>query len=183
MDEEWIIKYADRLYSYARARLSDMDEIQDVIQDTLLAAMHSKDTFRGESQMYTWVIGILKHKIHDVYRAKARKNKFFSDHPEWNNESNNSQANQNRTNNVADTRPDPGGQTESNFMRDELFDCIDQLPDIYKQALRLRELDDIGTSEICNILSITPTNLNVILYRARVKLKKCLEGKGIHSVE
>jgi RNA polymerase sigma-70 factor (ECF subfamily) len=178
MDESWVEKYADRMYSYARVRLSDNEEIRDVIQEALLAAVKSREKFRGDSEEFTWLVGILRHKIHDVYRAHAKKNKYFIDNLESGSEFSDGRWPWN----VADTHSEPAQIAQENFVRENLYSCIDQLPEAFKIPLQMRELDNVPTPEICNILSLTPTNLNVILFRARVKLKKCLESKGIDGV-
>jgi len=169
---EWLKKYGDRLHAYAKKRLSSDEEIEDAIQETLLAAIESADRFRGDSSESTWLIGILRHKIHDIYRIHARDSRFFVE-----------QGDDIRDEFAApgrDHRPDSA--VENKELHTEIMDCIHLLPQSQATAFVLRELDHLTTPEICKILSVTPTNLNVILFRARVRLKECLSAKGVRDV-
>ncbi|MBL1293913.1 MAG: hypothetical protein COB61_008575, partial [Thiotrichales bacterium] len=64
----WLDDYGDELYRYALARLRDKSAAEDVVQETLLAALKAQENFRGDSAVKTWLIGIMKFKIIDFYR-------------------------------------------------------------------------------------------------------------------
>ena len=64
-------------------------------------------------------------------------------------------------------------------VREKIDECLEQAPLQQRMAFVLREVEDLATAEICKILDVTRTNLGVILYRARNRLRECLESKGI----
>src|SRR5215510_12490677 len=66
----WLERHGDYLYRYAMLRLRDSSAAEDVVQETLLAALKSAARFAGASSERTWLVGILKHKISDWFRRQ-----------------------------------------------------------------------------------------------------------------
>ncbi len=170
--------HGDALYAFARTRVDSDDDIQDCIQDTLLAAIKNAGTFAGRSSERTWLIGILKFKIIDLYRARAREVKnqatdhtddddYFGENRHWE-----------KTRVPKAWEKSPLEKLEDDELRAYLYDCIRKLPTAMRAAVVLRELDNEETPEICKQLAVTATNLNVMLYRARMHLRSCLEAAG-----
>jgi RNA polymerase sigma-70 factor (ECF subfamily) len=167
----WLDQYGDRFYSYARSRLRDDEEVQDVLQDTFLAALVSIKNFRGESRESTYLFSILRNKIHDVYRMRVRDHRFI--------DSGSNDTGADLENAVRDPSPGPDHLAEAGELRSALEECIRGLPEIQSLAFTLREMDHLSTEEICKILDVSVTNLNVILYRARMRMRRCITEKGI----
>ena len=63
--ERWVDEHGDVLYRYALARVRKPEVAQDLVQDTLLAAVRTHERFRGGSTVRSWLCGILKHKLCD----------------------------------------------------------------------------------------------------------------------
>ena len=164
------------LLRVAMLQLRDNDLAEDVVQDTLLAALQGATGFSGRSSLKTWLTGILKHKIVDAIRRKAREPAFatfeeesqlddfdalFDDTGHWENP------------------PAEWGDPESQLSRQQFFDivqfCLEKLPPNTARVFMMREVMELTGDEICKELTITSTNLWVILYRARVALRQCLE--------
>jgi RNA polymerase sigma-70 factor, ECF subfamily len=164
------------LLRVAMLQLRDNDLAEDVVQDTLLAAVEGAAGFSGRSSVKTWLTGILKHKIVDAIRRKAREPAFatfgeecqlddldalFDDSGHW------------------ETPPAQWGDPEAQLSRQQFFDivqfCLDKLPPNTARVFMMREVMELTSDEICKELTITSTNLWVILYRARVALRLCLE--------
>lgn len=174
-----------RLLAFARLQLRCNEEAEDTVQEAMLVAMTKLDSFDGRSQFETWVFGILKFKILDVYRAEKRRAKWFVETADsWQDEVDKSFQENERW--QSDSRPQHWGDPEavlasSHFWR--VFDvCMIHLPDVPARVFSLRELMDVDIEEICSILNISENNCSVILYRARMKLRQCLE-KGWLSEE
>lgn len=170
--------HSDALYAFARTRLDNDDDIKDCIQETLLAALKNAATFAGRSSERTWLIGILKFKIIDLYRLRAREIKnqatdhtgddgYFDADGHWEME---------RAPKAWEKSPLE--MLEADELRKYLYACIDKLPGPMRSAVVMREFDGEETAEICKQLSVTATNLNVMLYRARMHLRSCLEAAG-----
>jgi len=164
------------LLRVAVLQLRDGDLAEDVVQDTLLAALQGEAGFSGRSSLKTWLTGILKHKIVDAIRKKSREpaissldeecqiddfDALFDEVGHWEN------------------APAGWGDPEIQLSRQQFFDvvefCLEKLPPNTARVFMMREVMELESSEICKELSITSTNLWVILYRARMALRQCLE--------
>ena len=164
------------LLRVAILQLRDGDLAEDVVQDTLLAALQGAGGFSGRSSLKTWLTGILKHKIVDAIRRKGRGpivsslddecqiddfDALFDESGHWEN------------------KPATWGDPEGELSRSQFFDivdfCLEKLPPNTARVFMMREVMELEGEEICKELSITSTNLWVILYRARVALRQCLE--------
>jgi RNA polymerase sigma-70 factor, ECF subfamily len=164
------------LLRVAMLQLRDSDVAEDVVQDTLLAALQSADSFSGRSSLKTWLTGILKHKIVDAIRRKSREpvaasfdeeaqiddlDALFDEAGHWENP------------------PADWGDPEEALSQQQFLDimqfCLEKLPPNTARVFMMREVMELESEEICKELSITSTNLWVILYRARVALRQCLE--------
>lgn len=165
------------LLRVARLQLRDPDLAEDVVQDTMLAALKARDGYTGAATVKTWVTGILKHKIVDAIRARQRApvamaelddegdldefDGLFKANGAW-----------------ADHPPD-WADPEASLSRQQFFEvlemCLTYLPPKTARVFVMREVMELDTEEVCKELAITPNNLWVILYRARMALRLCLD--------
>jgi len=164
-------EHGDVLYAYAMMRLGRQDAAEDIVQETLLAALQSWETFAGQSSERTWLIGILRHKILDFFRRErpsqntddeAWRDEFFDRARHWKDK-------------LLDWQGDPEALAENHEFRQVLQNCLDRLSEIMAQAFVLREMEGLSSEEICQHLAITPTNLWARLHRARLQLRRCLQ--------
>jgi len=175
--ETWVDLYADSLFHYALLRTADKAIAEELVQETFVAALSAlgNSSFRGKSTGKTWLTGILKHKISDQLREKYRHQaQSFDD------------VNNNEIEDSFDARGNwrvkPGQWAmgpyekyeQQEFMR-ILTDCITGLNGRQADAFRLRELDGEESEEICKVLNISPTNYWVLMHRARLMMRRCLE--------
>jgi RNA polymerase sigma-70 factor (ECF subfamily) len=158
------------LLRYAALQLRDRHAAEDAVQETLLAALAGEAGFGGRSNLRTWLTGILKHKIVDAIRRASREapsadadplEELFDDSGHW----------RDMPSTWAD--PDASLQQKEFFMK--LEECLSQLPAKTSQAFMMREHLGFETDEICKELGVTPTHCWVLLYRARMALRLCLE--------
>ena len=173
--ETWVDQYGDYLYRFALARIKDPVAAEDLVQDTLLAALRGRNNFKGRSTFQTWLAAILKHKIVDYIRKKNREQAiddidtvtetvdgFYHVDGSWK------------------IRPgkwdlNPLKIYEQREFLDMFFKCLAKLPDRLAKVFMLREMEGLSTEEICNTMQISAANSWVMLYRARVHLRRCLE--------
>ena len=181
--EAWVDEHGDALFRYALFRIHDGQVAEDLVQETFLAAIRGKDSFAGRSSVKTWLFGILKHKIIDHIRKISRErpaedietiadlaDKNFNDQGGWK-----YQPSQWTTN--------PGLLFQQQEFWEILQQCLSELPPRLNQAFTLRELDGLSAEEVRKILGVTPTNGGVMLHRARMGLRKCLELKWFDQEE
>ncbi len=178
----WLDQHGNALYAYALMRLRETSVAEDLVQDTLLAAIRSVDRFKGESSERTWLIGILKHKILDHLRRAGRERRldegiartdaeeagYFDDRGHWRVE-------------VAEWS-NPERSLEREEFWQTLQDCIGKLPDRLAILFTLRELDGMETDALMETLNISShNNVWVMLSRARQRMRQCLETNWINT--
>ena len=167
------------LLRVARLQLRNDELAEDVVQETLLAAL-SGTGFSGKSSLRTWLTGILKHKIVDAIRKKQREptvaSAFGDIDAEMDIEDFDAMFNKRGG---WDPAPAEWGDPDAALSRRQFFDimdlCLDKLPPNTARVFMMREVMELETDEICKELAITANNLWVILYRARMSLRECLE--------
>lgn len=145
--------------------------------------MKNAAQFAGRSSERTWLIGILKFKIIDLYRARAREIRFQSiDAGDEEEGYFDAKGHWEMQRAPKAWEKSPLEHLEASELTQKLHDCIRHLPAAMRTAVVLRELEATATAEICKQLQVTATNLNVILYRARLHLRSCLETAGFTGV-
>jgi len=173
--ETWVDRHGDALYRFALLRLGKPDSAEEVVQETLLAALKGKEKFLGKSSERTWLIGILKNKVVDHLMRSAREmpiglerdavmDESFNILGRWRNSS-------------ANWEFDPAQVFDRKEFWKVFLDCLAGLPPHLARIFALRELDGLSTEKICKILDLRPTNAGVMLHRARIRLRACLDAK------
>ncbi|HEX5133369.1 MAG TPA: sigma-70 family RNA polymerase sigma factor [Candidatus Krumholzibacteria bacterium] len=174
----WVDEHGDALFRYAILRVRNDDLAADLVQDTFLSALKAREGFRGGSTLRTWLIGILKHKIIDHYRKhKVEVLETDLGGPDQ-------EANLQHAPSLTPAWDEaPSSLVENREFWGVLSSCLAGLPEAQRRAFTLREFDGLSGEEIRKVLDVTPTNLWVILHRARAGLRRCMEsnwfdGKG-----
>lgn len=179
----WVDDHGDCLFRFAMMRLRDESLAEDAVQETLLSAMQAAEAYRGTAAERTWLIGILKHKIIDHFRKAGRQvqfteedtdlsgmDRFFERPDKWDGHW------------AVPLRPvDPQQSPEEAVERDEFWAvikaCLSALPDRVASVFTLREVDGMSSDEICAVLGLSSSNFWVIMHRARMQLRRCVEIK------
>lgn len=171
---DWLNEHGDYLYRFALARLRDAHLAEDMVQETFLAAIKSP-SFAEQSAPRTWLTGILKHKIIDVMRKGQREmvatdvmsdedasmDEFFDSKGHW-------------------IEPPQAWDVPVDALEQKQFlgvlqACMDKLPKKLATMFLMRDVHETDNEDICKELEISATNAWVMLYRARMSLRKCLE--------
>ena len=166
------------LLRYALLQLRDRDGAEDVVQETLLAALEGRARFEGKSSPKTWLTGILKHKIIDLIRLMSREQPLVSDDEGSEAEAADAlfRADGHWQQFPADWGSPERALEDKRFR--EVFElCAKVMPARTARVFMMREVLEMTTEEICKEMAITPTNLWVILHRARLALRECIEMK------
>ncbi|HZQ72547.1 MAG TPA: sigma-70 family RNA polymerase sigma factor [Burkholderiales bacterium] len=161
------------LVRYARLQLRDAAAAEDAVQEALLAALAGESGFGGRSNLRTWLTGILKHKIVDAVRRAAREaplggeegdeafEALFDERGHWRE--------------FPSEWTDPDASLSQKQFFAALEQCLERLPSKTARVFLLREHMGFDTDEICKELGITSTHCWVLLYRARMALRECLD--------
>jgi RNA polymerase sigma-70 factor (TIGR02943 family) len=165
------------LLRFARLQLRNDAWAEDAVSETLLAALGRPQAFAGRSQLRTWLVGILKHKIIDLMRSRQREVTLDSggdddsadplDHIAFKGDGHYAEA-------PADWG-DPEQSLDNRQFMAILEACTEKLPPVQGRLFLMREWLELSSEDICKELQLTPTNLYVQLHRARLRLRECLE--------
>lgn len=178
----WLNAHGDYLYRFALARLRDPHMAEDAVQETMLAAIKG-NSFEGKSSARTWLTGILKHKIIDLQRNQIREQPI-SDLIDLDNSDTSMDDFFDKTGHWLDkpqTLNLPDHSLEQKQFLGILDECMNKLPKKLKAIFMLRDVHEMENETICKELNITATNAWVMLYRARMGLRQCLELNWIAS--
>lgn len=180
-----IIFLYDQMFRFARLQLRDAHLAEDAVQEAIIAALQAKHRFHGLSSLRTWVFSILKNKIANQLRQsppwirlsemmdladegsrddQVLLERLFNENHHW----------------QPVHRParwhDPNSQLEDNDFWRVFEACLSNLPEAQSRVFMMREFVELETHEICVATGATLTNLNVMLHRARLRLRNCLES-------
>jgi RNA polymerase sigma-70 factor (ECF subfamily) len=171
----WVERHGNALYRYALLRTRDAAQAEDLVQETFLAALKARERYAGQSSEQTWLIGILKHKLIDHFRARgpmrqeqelieddAYLDTVFSPDGHW-------------------ARPPvdwdgPDGALEAGEFWRVFRACLHRLPAHLADLFILREVNELPSEDVCKVMEISTTNnMWVMLSRARLRLRQCLD--------
>ena len=175
-----LVRLRDMLLRFAMLQLRDRTEAEDAVQEAMLASMVRIGEFRGQAQYSTWVFAILKNKIVDTFRSRARSvstrvydekipadvfDAFFDERDHW----------------KKDERPSAWGDPEATLAQSQFWTvfelCLTNLPPATARVFMMREFLDVSVDDVCVELAITKTNCGVILHRAKMALRVCLQNR------
>jgi RNA polymerase sigma-70 factor, ECF subfamily len=165
------------LLRYATLQLRSPEAAEDAVQEALLAALSGEAGFAGRSNLRTWLTGILKHKIVDAVRRQARETPLAGEDPETGLEDLDAFFAKDGRHWQDRPQPwdNPDGALEQKQFLAALEQCLQGLPARTARVFMMREHLGMDTREICQELKLTPTHCWVMLYRARMALRQCLE--------
>ncbi len=178
--EQWVENHGDMLFGYAMARVRDQGIAQELVQETFLSALKGMQSFAGKSSERAWLFGILRNKLTDHYRLLSREipmSDFESSSPEedgffqpcgmgkdgW----------------IRRHAPKRWDSPDESLMNKEFqlvfHNCLSRLPEKTARVFMLQEIDGDSSEETCKVLNLSANNLWVMLHRARMALRRCLE--------
>lgn len=157
----------------ARAAGLSRDRAEDVVQEVLLVFVRRAGDYDGRARVSTWLHGVLVRKLWEQRREEDRSGTDDID-----------QVVEQRFRIDGTWVRLPSGPEDAlarGELRRELTACLDALPERQRLAFALREVEGFTTEEVCNILDVSANNLGVLLFRARNRLRECLEARGLEG--
>lgn len=179
-DPKYLNELRAQLQKFAEMQLNDHQLAEDAVQEALIGAMKNAKSFSGKSAFKTWVFAILKNKIADILRKRHRT-------VEITNLAGNSASEDEDFSNLFDEKglwnqgsePTAWNNPEASLKEDEFWvvfeTCLENLPEKQAKIFMMREHIGLSSEEICVNEELSVSNLHVLLYRARMRLQKCLE--------
>ncbi len=173
--QTWVDEFGGILFRYAMLRVDDRQIAEELVQETFLAALKSRNGFRGTSAPSTWFIAILKHKILDHFRQQEDK-------PSGSQQLENDPFVDGLFTFTLHYRVKPSAEPSDPAHDAENMDfwrifrrCLDSLPENHRRAFIRVTVDGVNSGDACRELNVSATNLSVLLHRARSRLRPCLE--------
>ena len=172
----WIELYADQLFKYAMSRIPDCETAKDLVQETFLSALKNIETFRHEISEKNWLYSILKNKIIDYYRRRAKQSfdeleklteraeDYFNEKGHWRKTA------RPKTWSIVYSQAN-----ESKEFYEILGQCKDRLATLQCAVFTLKYLEEKKSDEICKGLNISSSNYWVLIHRAKLQIRQCLE--------
>jgi RNA polymerase sigma-70 factor (TIGR02943 family) len=180
-DTEFLENLRRQMLKFATLQLSNSHLAEDTVQEALIGALKNASSFGGRVALKTWVFGILRNKIADALRQKQRLVNVSSLLREDEDEEDFAALFDAKGFWQTDERP-VGWSNPEESMREGQFwrvfeDCLENLPGHQARVFMMREFVELDSHEICATVGITVSNLNVMLHRARLRLRECLENR------
>ena len=169
---KWVDNYADYLYNYSISRINNSDLAKDLVQETFFAGLKSANNFQGKATERTWLVSILKRKIIDHYRkinsnkGKAEVRITYSDKEsegDWLEEQLSDPYDKNAEDLILNTE-----------LGTAIHNCLDNINEKHALIFKMKTIDNFDTETICKEFDISPSNLWVIIHRARKTMIDCL---------
>jgi RNA polymerase sigma-70 factor, ECF subfamily len=168
--ETLVRSYGARMLATARRLLGNEDDAHDAVQQAFISAFKSIASFNGDATLSTWLHRIVVNAAFMQLRSRRRRPELpiedllprFDDAGRWVEES--------EYTGWVDEHPIHRRETRQMVRR-----CIDQLPEIYRSVLLLRDIEDLDTAEVATMLAISSNAIKIRVHRARQALKSLIE--------
>ncbi len=180
--QRWLQRHGDALYRYALRRTGQPDVAEDLVQETLLAAWKARRSFRGEAQEGTWLTGILRHKLGDHLRRSKREEQRRVHPAEADGESEGDEIEAlcfkedgHWRDDLQPWHGDPPQAYEASVFRQVVERCTEGMNAHQREAFRLCLIGELDVAEASEIMELKRNHLHVLLHRARLAMRQCLE--------
>jgi RNA polymerase sigma-70 factor, ECF subfamily len=178
--ERWVEQYGDALFGFAASRVRDRAIAQDLVQETFLAAIKARESFVGRASERAWLFGILRYKLIDYYRLQGREVHLADVEASLSEERGAFRGSGLGKDGWAKRLAPQAWETPEETLVNKEFQevltgCLSRLPEKIAQVFLLREIDGVSSDEICKDLGVSSNNVWVMLHRARMGLRRCLE--------
>ncbi len=161
-----IERYQERIFALVRHYTKSAVEIEDIVQDTFIKAFRRLDTFQHQSTFSTWLYRIAVNTALDFRKRSGRSPVHAVEDPELAVEPGRSAGGA------------PAAAPDTALERGEVAritqEVLDELPEIFRSVLVLREFEDLSYQEMADVLGISIGTVESRLFRARARFKDAL---------
>jgi RNA polymerase sigma-70 factor, ECF subfamily len=164
--QDVVSRYLPMFYRRAYRYLGDPHDAEDAVQDALLSAYKHLDQFKGTAKMTTWLTTIVTNSALTKLRRRPRQPHVSLD------ERPTDEQEYCVSDKLADLRPTPEGECIQSDMHEHLMQFVMELSPLLRNAIQLRDLEGLTTSEVAHILGVPDGTVKARVSRARSKLKQ-----------
>lgn len=161
-----------RLYRAARGMGLTGDEAGDVVQDVFVTFLGTLDRFEGRASVETWLYGILLRKVQERRRAQRRDRRHDAIDETW-------EERFDAEGRWTQSVPTPETVLDAREIASAVRACLEALPDRHRDVFVLRHVEELTAAEVGRLLDLTVSNVGVILHRARLRIRRCLDRRGL----
>lgn len=180
-DDEFLEDIRQQMLRFATLQLGDSHQAEDAVQEALIGALKNASSFGGRAALKTWIFAILKNKIADTLRQKQRLVYAGSLLREEDEDEDFAGLFDRKGHWQQDERPIAWGNPEATLREGQFWRvfeaCLENLPPKQARVFMMREFVELDADEICATLVLSTSNLHVMLHRARLRLRECIENK------
>jgi len=161
--------YGDRVYRLAIRITGHASDAEEVVQDALWTVVRKIDTFRGESAFGSWLYRIAANAAYQKLRGRRRRTEVSLDDvlPSFHDDGQHAAS----TVDWSPTVDDPSRQAD---LRLVLTAAMDALPEDYRAAVVLRDIEEFSVAEVAEMLGLSVANAKSRVHRARLFLRQRL---------
>jgi len=185
-DDAFLLELRRQMTRFATLQLGDAQGAEDAVQEALIGALKNAASFGARAAFKTWVFAILRNKIADALRSRQRAPlalavededdqrelaALFDERGHW------------RASEAPTTWADPEGALRATEFWAVFEACLNHLPAKQARAFMMREFVELDADEICASMGVSTSNLHVLLHRARLRLRECLENRWFSAEE
>lgn len=164
---ELVERYQALVYNLGLRILWNNEDAEDVLQETFLKVFDNLDSFRGDSDIGTWIYRIATNAALMKLRSRRRERGQIADIE-------NIEDQEIQPSLLNPNAPDPFDELLQQESQEILKKAIDSLPDIYRVVFVLKDIEHISTDEIADILNLSHEAIYSRLKRARMQLREAV---------
>jgi len=180
--QTWVNLYSNYLFKFAMMRLRNREVAEDMVQETFLSALKAINNFEGKSTEKTWLTSILKNKILDYWKKSSTKNetlvnKVSDDDSFYNHffEIEERKGHWTENNSPQMWQSQGENKLEQKEFYKILESCMAKLNDKQGAVFKLKFIEDLESNFICKELDLTSSNYWVLMHRAKLLIRECIE--------
>ena len=157
---ELVNRYKDRLLNFVFQFLGDIEQAEDVVQDTMLRLYEKKHYYKEIAKFSTWIYTIARNLANtELRKRKRRKTTYLS------------QLSKERQFEIPAIQDDVDQSLHNEFINDRIQSAINNLPKHFKIVIILRDIQELSYEDISNIVEVPLGTIKSRINRARIQLQ------------
>ena len=162
---ELVNRYKDRLFNFVFPFFGDVEQSEDVVQDTMLRLYEKKHYYKEIAKFSTWIYTIARNLANTELRKRKRRNTTYLSQ----------MSKEERQYDIPAIQDDVDQDLQNEFMRNRINQAIDALPDHFKTVIILRDIQELSYDDISNIVEVPLGTIKSRINRARLQLQAELQ--------